>query len=390
MTYVTAGATVFSAFMGSRSSKKAAAQSRAAAERLAQSGDTAAKLGRDQFDWYKAEYAKTQPQRDAAAATAEKVGASQLAGMEFATQQARDMDTRNKTVFQPLEDRLVSDASQYDTAGRRIQASNEAAADVEGAFGRAQDGLARDLARTGAAPGGGRSMSLMQDAALKKATAVAGATTGAVKNVEQQGYARTMDAVGLGKGIVGSQATQQGIAQAGGAQASAAAAAGINASQSGAPLMERGFNGAQDGILNQSKLYGQAGKFADTAYTQKNDSLKALGVGVGELAGMAGKIFSDEGIKSGTGKKASTKSALAEVVDTPVEDGWVYDEAKGAPAGSGGVEHTGPMAQQVHRTMGEKVAPGGKAIDLVSMNGKLMASMQELVKRVKKLEGASA
>jgi hypothetical protein len=71
--------------------------------------------------------------------------------------------------------------------------------------------------------------SLMQDAALKKATAIAGATTGAVKNVEQQGYARKMDAVGLGKGIVGSQATMQQIAQSGGAQAVNASGAAIGA-----------------------------------------------------------------------------------------------------------------------------------------------------------------
>ena len=36
--------------------------------------------------------------------------------------------------------------------------------------------------------------------------------------------------------------------------------------------------------------------------------------------------------------------------------------------------------------MGDRVAPGGRQIDLVSMNGKLMASMQELSKRVKKIE----
>ena len=381
-----ATAVIGSAVIGGITANKASKRAAASADKLAATGDEAAKLGRDQFDWYKAEYAKTQPQRDAADATTTKVGAAQLAGMEFATQQARELDTRNKTVFQPLEDKLVTGAQNYDTAGRRTQAANEATADVEGAFGRAQDGLARDLARTGAAPGGGRSQSLMQDAALRKATAVAGATTGAVKNVEQQGYARMADAAALGKGIVSSQATQQQIAQSGGAQATAAAAAGINASQSGAPLMERGFNGAQTGLMNKGSLYGQSGKFQVYADEQKQSALKQFGEG----AGYAAMAFSDENIKSGTGKKADTAEALAELVATPVDEGWEYDESKGAPAGSGGKKHTGPMAQRVRKTMGEKVAPGGKAIDLVSMNGKLMASMQELAKRVGKIEKAAA
>lgn len=347
-----------------------------------------AELGKESLAWFKQEYAKTQPQRDAAAATAEKVGASQLAGMDFATQQARDMDTRNKTVFQPLEDKIVADASQFDTAGRRTQAANEATADVEGAFGRAQEGLARDLARNASTPNSGRSMSLMQDAALKKATAIAGATTGAVKNIEQQGYARKMDAVGLGKGVVGNQATMQQIAQTGGAQATAAAGAGINAMNSGAGLMNSGFSSAMQGQGQAGNLYGQAANIEQKA----TDGVMG---GIGQMAQLGARLYkptaftSDRAKKKGTGKPASTSKALKGIVDTPVDAGWKYDPAKGGPD-DGGQPHDGPMAQQVQKHMGNKVAPGGKAIDIISMNGQLMAGMQELAKRMTKLERRAA
>jgi len=363
-------------YSASRSASKAASKQ---ADAISQQGDAANQLGRDQFDWFKAEYASTKPTRDAAEALDLKVAGAQLAGMETATQQAKDLDTRNKTVFQPLEDSIVADAGTFDTAGRRVQAANEATADVEAAFGRAQDDLGRTLARSGVTPGGGRSQSLMQDAALKKATAIAGATTGAVKNVEQQGYARKMDAVGLGKGIVGSQATMQQIAQSGGAQAVNASGAAIGASQSGAGLMQTGFNGARAGINDAGSLYGQAAKVQSYG-----DQSKMQGYGM--LGQAAGFILSDEDKKTGTGKRANTKKALAEVVDTPVDEGWEYDEANGAPAGSGGTKRIGPMAQKVRKTMGEKAAPGGKAIDLVTMNGNLMAGMQELAKRMTKVE----
>lgn len=358
--------------------------------------EASAQLSRESLEWYKAEYAKTQPQRDAAMATGQKVSEAQLKGMEFATQQARDMDARNKSVFQPLEDKIVADAKDYDTAGRRMQAASEATADVESAFGSAQDGLNRTLARSGVTPGSGRSMSLMQDVALKKATAVAGATTGAVKNVEQQGYARTMDAAALGKGIVGNQATQQSIAQQGGAQATGASGAALQASMSGAGLMGQGFGTALQGQGQAGSLYGQAAQLQ----AQSNDSglMGALGGVAGMYAGStagSGLItkglmgMSDVAKKRKTGKKADTAEVLEQIENTPVEDGWEYDPAKGG-IDDGGRPHTGPMAQTVRKTMGDSVAPGGKVIDMVSMNGRLMAGMQELAKKVKKLEGKVA
>jgi hypothetical protein len=48
------------------------------------------------------------------------------------------------------------------------------------------------------------------------------------------------------------------------------------------------------------------------------------------------------------------------------------------------------MAQNVRKVMGDKAAPRGEILDFVEINGKLMASMQELGKRVEKLEGAMA
>lgn len=373
-----AAAVAGSAVLGYSASRSASKSAERSADKIAAQGDAANQLGRDQFDWFKAEYAATKPARDAAEALSNKVAGAQLEGMETATQQAKDLDTRNKTVFQPLENTIVADASNFDTAGRRTQAANEAAADVEGAFGRAQDDLGRTLARSGVAAGGGRSQSLMQDAALKKATAIAGATTGAVKNVEQQGYARRMDAAALGKGIVGNQATMQQIAQSGGAQAVSASGAAIGASQSGAGLMQTGFSGARAGINDAGTLYGQAAKVQSYADQNKMQ-------GLGMLGSAAGFLLSDEDKKKGTRKRLDGKKALKGIVKTPVDADWQYDPAAGGPD-EGGQRHDGPMAQKVRKHMGNKVAPGGKVIDLASMNGQLMAGMQELAKRMTKLE----
>ncbi len=240
-----------------------------------------AELSDKAFDWYTKEYDKTQPQRDAAVAQSTAVSDAQLTAMQTATQQAKDYDTRTKTVFQPLEDKIVADAQAYDTPERRLQAANEAQANVETSFGTAQDGLNRSLARSGVTPGSGRSISMMQDVALKKATAIAGATTTAQKGVETQGYARMQDAAALGKGLVGSQATQQQIAQSGGAQAVAASGAGLAATNSGVAMMGQGFGTALQGQQQAGSLYGQAATAGAGANSQNGATAGALGTVAG-------------------------------------------------------------------------------------------------------------
>lgn len=392
---VVAAAVVGSAALGAYTSNQASKRNAASADKLAASGDEAAKLGRDQFEWYKAEYERTQGQRDAAAALDAKVSEAQLRGMETATRQAEELDQRNKSVFRPLEDKIVADANNFDTEAKREELAGQAITDVNTAFDSARGQSARSLARVGVAPGSGRALSMENQVTTAQALAGAGAATKARRDATAEGYARRMDAVGLGKGIVGNQVTMQQIAQNGGAQAVAAAGSGVNVAQSGAGLMGQGFGGAQNGLANQASIYGMANRFRSQADQQQSAAMTQIGQGIGWATGDAGiqaamlkngGIFSDEEIKSGTGKPVDTKKALEEVDATQVDDGWTYDESKGAPAGSGGTERTGPMAQEVQRTMGNKVAPGGKVIDVVSMNGKLMASMQELSKRVKKIE----
>lgn len=394
-----ATAVVGSAVIGAYSSNQQSKRNAASADKLAASGDAAAQLGRDQFDWYKAEYERTAPQRDAAAALDAKVGDAQYRGMEFATQQAQELDARNKAVFRPLEDKIVADAANFDTEAKREQLAGQAITDVNSGFAGARGQQVRADSRYGVTPGSGRAEGNNLQLTNAQALASAGAGTKARRDATAEAYARNMDAVGLGKGIVGNQVTMQQVAQQGGAQAVNAAGSGVNVAASGAGLMGQGFGGAQNGLSNQAGIYGMVNKFQSAADTQRTSALTQLGMGAGWATGDAGmqsamlkgtSIFSDEDIKTNTGKPANTKKALAELDATQVDDGWSYDESKGAPAGSGGVEHTGPMAQEVRKTMGDKVAPGGKQIDIVSMNGKLMASMQELSKRVKKIEKRAA
>ena len=400
-----AGISAYGAISAADSNANAADNATAAQSRIA---DGQTQLGRDQLGFNKQVYSDGADARSSALDLSKRVGAAQLQGMQFATDTAKDYDAYNKGTFRPLEQKVVGEAQGYDTPERRLQAAGAAQGDVDQSFAATQAASERDLARTGIAPGSGKAMSLMQDASISQAAARAGAGTTAVRNVEQQGFARSMDAASLGRNLPSNQAVQEHVGTLAGTAAATSGMQGINAQQSGAGNMNAGYAGAANAGNSAGNLFGSVASLNNTAAAQTAAGFNQLGQAVGSLSKnpaatnwMSGLFSSpaamptqvddlgigrsDKNIKTGTGKPASGKKALAQISATPVEAGWKYDPAKGGPD-DGGQPHTGPMAQTVRRTMGESMAPGGTKIDLVGMNGKLMAGMQELTKRVKKLE----
>lgn len=366
-------------------------------------GDEAAQLGRDQFDWYKNEYERTRPQREATAALDARIADQQYQGMQYAMEQARELDQRRRGTFQPLEDKLIAEANAFDTDAKREELAGEAMADVNQAFSSARGQQTRALARQGVDPGSGRALAIGQQGATAQALELARAGTQTRKQARAEGQALKMDAIGLGKGVIGNQATMQQIAQQGGNAAVNAGSAGVNVNNSGAGLMQAGFGSAMQGYGTMQDLFGQGGKFQSTANdwtSKRNDAYGGMLGGMMDLGKKGYEVYqslgnavsgtSDKTKKKNTGKPADGDEALEQLDAIPIHKDWEYDEAKGAPPGSGGVPHTGPMAQDVQAAMGDKTAPGGKVIDLIDMNGKLMAGMQALNKRMKKLEGAAA
>lgn len=337
-------------------------------------------LSKEALDWYKKTYADEAPTRQAAADRQNAISDAQLKGMNFAIGQAEELDAYNKATFRPVEQRLVQEAQAYDTPERRAAAAASAAADVDVSAAATRQANDRALARAGVAPGSAKAMAIAEDAAVKQSVGRGASMTNAVRQTEQQGYARMADVANLGKGIATQQATQQGIASTSGNSSAATAGQALGSATSGTSLMNTGFQTASNAANSAGNL------FNSVASSQRQDD-QLLMTSIGQI----GKSYaiSDKGKKKGTGKMADAAQALKEVEATPVHEGWQYDPAKGGPD-DGGQPHTGPMAQDVRRTMGDKAAPGGKAIDLVSLNGKMMAAIQALAKDVKALKRAEA
>lgn len=192
-------------------------------------------------------------------------------------------------------------------------------------------------------------MMVQEDTAGNAVKARAGAMTKAVRDVELQGYARTVDAASLGRGLPAAQATQQQIATSAGTAGVSAGTAALGAAQSGNTTMQQGFQTAISGNTAAGNLYGQAAQIEQSA----NNSMLGL---LGSAGGSAAYFLkSDKGVKKNTGRMADTARALAEVEKTPVQEGWEYDPAKGGPD-EAGQQHIGSMAQDVRRVSGEHAA----------------------------------
>lgn len=338
-------------------------------------------LARQAQEWFQNTYESERGLRESAAQRQNDISDAQLEGMRFAIGQARDLDQYNRETFRPLEQQLVSEARTYDTPERRMQAAASAAADVDMGAAAARSASNRELQRAGVAPGSARALAMQADADIRHGASRGGAMTQAVRGVEQQGYARRADAANLGRGIATTQATQQQIATTAGNASAAAAGQGLGSATSGTPTMQAGFNAGLNGLNSAGNLFN-----ASARTSQAEDQMMLEGLGsIGQWAGSRYGT-SDPKVKKGTGKMANAAKALKEVENTPVQEGWEYDESKGAPPGSGGQKMIGPMATDVQRVSGEASAPGGQVIDLVKAQGRMTAAVQELSKRLKKVE----
>lgn len=229
-------------------------------EATGRAGDAANRqldLSQQAFDWFKKAYDDQTPTRQAAEKRAQDVSDALLEGMRFATGQAKELDEYNKATFRPAEKAYMERAMGYDTPERRAAAAAAAGADVDSSMALARQAIDRAAARSGVTPGSAKHIAAMEDSALKQATARGGAMTRAMRDVEQQGFARLADATNLGRGIATQQATQQQIASGTGGQSVNASMAGVQASMAGNPTMQAGFNTALTGSNAAGNLYSQ-------------------------------------------------------------------------------------------------------------------------------------
>lgn len=336
-------------------------------------------IGQEALDFYKQQYADQAPVRDAATNLSLEQAQLQNAASKKQIAAADDSLAYQKDTFRPVEEKLASDAMNYDTPARREAAAAAATSDVERSVSAQRDASTRALERTGALPSSGRALALQGSMDLGAAKLKAGAANTARQQVEAQGTARLGDVANLGRGIASGQVAQlqSGVQAGNSAVGNATTANAVNTSGNG--TMQQGFSTALQGNSSAGSLYGTKANIEENSNNGLLGGLAGLGMAAGSLGY---KPFSDKNLKTDR-KPVDGEVALASVRRMPVEK-WRYKSD--SKADDGGQQHVGPMAQDVHAAAGESAAPGGDHIDLISMNGITLAAVQQLDKGQRKLE----
>ncbi|MEN6587986.1 MAG: tail fiber domain-containing protein [Sulfuricella sp.] len=234
-------------------------------------------LGKDQLAFAKQQYEETAP-------LARQVAESQIAAQSQQMQQAKDYYDYQINTFRPLEQGLVKQAAEFNSDGYREEQAREAAAASGRAFGLSQQANQRSMASMGVNPNSGRYAAQQQQSAMGLAAQRAGAMTGARQHAQQMGWARQMDATGLGRGLSGaSLGAYQGATGAGSAGVNSAMAAGNQYMQGmaqGSGTIGQGLNMQMNGLT--SVLNGQV--------SQNNAATNAQGEMWGAVLGTAGTL----------------------------------------------------------------------------------------------------
>ena len=294
----------------------------------------------------------------------------------LATDQAkwsREDRDRYNTVYKPVEDDFIKEATNYATEERQSEAAAEARADVQTAAANNRAATERANTSMGITPGSGRFAGVQAASDLGTTLAEASAANTSRQSVRDKGLALKADVVNLGKGL-----PAQAAAGAGGSvAASGAALGGAQGTNSQAlaasTIMNAGYGGAMQGYSGQaSTLNQQYGLQLEGWKTQQElKSKNAAGIG-SFLGGMGGLIFSDEELKENK-EEIDDGEALDALNSMPVEQ-WDYKEGV---ADEG--RHVGTYAGDFQRATGKG---DGHTIPVQDAIGITMKAVQDLDRKL--------
>lgn len=153
-------------------------------------------LGYDQLQFSKDQYEESKP-------FLQDIAKKQSAAMDEQLRQAKDYYDYQTQTFRPMEQGLVSDAEKFSTDGYQQRLARQAAADAGLAFRQSNQANRRAMRAMGVNPNSGKFASMQQQGGLNVAAAKAGAMTGARERATDMGWAKRLDAAGLGRNLPG-------------------------------------------------------------------------------------------------------------------------------------------------------------------------------------------
>lgn len=253
--------------------------------------------------------------------TAAKFGTQAAGQYDFANQQ----QNRYTTNFAPIEDKLASDAMNWDSADRLASESAKARGDVLDASARARATSARSMAAMGVNPNSGRFAGQARADNMNEALAAAGAGNLARDNVQMQAQQLRGQAAGVGQTVLGNSTAARGL--------------GMQATQAEQNAKQAASGAATAGLTQEGQLRASGLGAAGVGYQGLGVGLTAGNSAVGNQGAGQSSFISNNGImgagyQGAIGANNSAGSMMNSLYGSQLQ-GYSAQQAAGAQKSAG-------------------------------------------------------
>jgi len=263
-------------------------------------------LGREQFEWSKQNAASDRQMLM-------PIFQQQQRLADSAEARSQEQYDYWKQSYQPLEQKIINEALQFNTDAEREKMAGQAGADIEQAFGQQRAATARELSRYGINPNSSTALRAAGTLGDEEALAKAGAMNQSRLQSRAMGMAMAADAANMGRGLSG--------------QSNSAAALALQAGQAGTQnimgqtqnaVSARGLGNANFGMGIEAnsaagKGYGQEFGARMQNWSAGEEQRGKTLSSIGSIAGMAAAFMADGGEAGEEGAKAGSVGDLPSV-----------------------------------------------------------------------------
>lgn len=201
---------------------------------------------------------------------------------------ADEQYARYKDTYRPMQDDIVAEANAYDTEANRERMAQEAIGDTKNAFAIKQQDDERKMQSYGINPTSGQFSGMRNANSVLEAATAASAATRTREAAKQLGWAKKMDAIALGSGVFGNQATSTGLALNAGNQALGSGQVAMGNYAQMASSASGAANTAIGGFNNVGQLGVQKYNTDVSAFNAQQQANATSSAGIGSMVGSLG------------------------------------------------------------------------------------------------------
>jgi len=238
-------------------------------------------LAKDQLAYNKEESAWQTP-------LIQKIAQQQIDTADTNNQRSDEQWNLYKTLFQPVESKMVDDAMNFDSPERQDMLASQAGADVTKSYQGAQDQNQRNMERMGINPNSGKFQAISSEAGLAQAADTAGAMNTARNNAITQGMALRQGVAQFGRNMPNTGLAADSTALNAGNSAVGNISQGNAINNANAATAQNWFGGAMTGNNSAAGILNNQYQNQLNAWSQQQQNTANMIGGLGSLAGSLG------------------------------------------------------------------------------------------------------